>query len=1015
MKIPRLVVAVVAFSAPLTLVASVASPSVAGAATTDITSAGPLTDIGISTDLNCSVNHTGDGAGEWYGNTACGTLLASAGTLYGPASIPAGESASPRTPWSPISQTTVTGSGTSLDPYKIVTVDAAGTSGLQVTETDSYVVGQESYRNDITVTNTGRTSTSSVLYRGGDCYLQSSDSGYGTYNSGTGAIACTTGLTPGSRIEQMLPLTAGTHYFEGFYNALWANIGTQNPFPDTCDCSTHEDNSVGLSWGVSLGAGATKTYSSIVTFSPLGVAPVTLTKTADVGSVAAGGTDGYTITAANSNAGPVTLATLTDTLGAGFSYQPGTTTGATTADPGISGQMLTWTGIVVPSGGTASVHFDVTAPISPNTYNDDAEGTATGVTIVGTGPTAPVIVTAGSAAATTLTVAAANGDYADATSVSGTLTNTNTSAAVSGKSVKFTLNGSETCTGTTNASGIASCSITPGEAAGPYPLAATFAGDSNFLSSNGSNTFTVTHEETALSYTGDTSVANGQPMTLSGVLTTDDPSAATGLAGKSVLFTLGSGTPQTCSGTTNATGVASCSIASVSQTVGPSVPVAANFAGDTYYQPSSASATTAVSGSGSGGGRDRCQLQQTSGISTTSGGTATAAKANMTTTASGGEGTVTISGYPHDPVTAPAGFVPTCFFDVSLSPANTFTSVVINDCNPQTGTTLVWFNPSGNSGSGEWESVVGDPGPTVSAGPPLCIDVTLDGKTSPNLSQLTGTVFAAAHDVSGLPSPLPPPEPPPLSANGGYWLVASDGGIFSFGGSQFFGSTGAQHLNKPVVGMTSTPDGNGYWLVASDGGIFAFGDASFFGSTGAQHLNQPIVGMDSAPGGQGYWLVASDGGIFAFGNAKFFGSTGNRHLNKPIVGMVSTADGGGYWMVASDGGIFAFGDARYFGSTGAQHLNQPIVGMATTPDGGGYWLVASDGGIFAFGDASFFGSTGNQHLNKPIVGMASTPDGKGYWLVASDGGIFSFGDAPFIGSTGAQHLNQPIVGMAALF
>ncbi|HEX9314021.1 MAG TPA: S8 family peptidase, partial [Actinomycetota bacterium] len=34
---------------------------------------------------------------------------------------------------------------------------------------------------------------------------------------------------------------------------------------------------------------------------------------------------------------------------------------------------------------------------------------------------------------------------------------------------------------------------------------------------------------------------------------------------------------------------------------------------------------------------------------------------------------------------------------------------------------------------------------------------------------------------------------------------------------------------------------SGYWLVASDGGIFSFGDAHFFGSTGSVHLNQPIV------------------------------------------------------------------------------------------------------------------------------------------------------------------------------
>ena len=50
-------------------------------------------------------------------------------------------------------------------------------------------------------------------------------------------------------------------------------------------------------------------------------------------------------------------------------------------------------------------------------------------------------------------------------------------------------------------------------------------------------------------------------------------------------------------------------------------------------------------------------------------------------------------------------------------------------------------------------------------------------------------------------------------------------------------------LNQPIVGMASTPGGRGYWLVASDGGIFSFGDARFFGSTGALHLNRPIVGM----------------------------------------------------------------------------------------------------------------------------------------------------------------------------
>jgi hypothetical protein len=246
----------------------------------------------------------------------------------------------------------------------------------------------------------------------------------------------------------------------------------------------------------------------------------------------------------------------------------------------------------------------------------------------------------------------------------------------------------------------------------------------------------------------------------------------------------------------------------------------------------------------------------------------------------------------------------------------------------------------------------------------------------------------------------------------GYWLDASDGGIFTYPNNLFYGSTGGLKLNAPMVGMAATPDAQGYWLVASDGGIFSYGDALFHGSRGGQPLNAPIVGMAATPTGNGYWLVASDGGIFNYGDAGFFGSRGGQPLNKPIVGLAATADGQGYWLVASDGGIFSYGDALFYGSTGALKLNKPVVGMASTPTGLGYWLVASDGGIFNYGDGQFYGSTGSIVLNKPVVGMAGSPSGQGYWLVASDGGVFNYGDAPFQGSAGALHLNAPVVGMA---
>ena len=206
------------------------------------------------------------------------------------------------------------------------------------------------------------------------------------------------------------------------------------------------------------------------------------------------------------------------------------------------------------------------------------------------------------------------------------------------------------------------------------------------------------------------------------------------------------------------------------------------------------------------------------------------------------------------------------------------------------------------------------------------------------------------------------------SSSTGYVLVGADGSIFTYGSASYFGSSGQINpglpaggsnstiLTKPIVGAGEAANNSGYWLVASDGGIFAFGSAKFYGSMGGKPLNKPVVGMTATSDGKGYWLVASDGGIFAFGDAQFYGSTGSLNLNMPIVGMTATSDGKGYWFVASDGGIFAFGDAQFYGSLGNKQISKPIVGLAMTPDGLGYWMVDSAGGIYPFGDAPNLGS-----------------------------------------------------------
>ena len=180
---------------------------------------------------------------------------------------------------------------------------------------------------------------------------------------------------------------------------------------------------------------------------------------------------------------------------------------------------------------------------------------------------------------------------------------------------------------------------------------------------------------------------------------------------------------------------------------------------------------------------------------------------------------------------------------------------------------------------------------TWSSGPLSC---TVNGLTN-------GTAYTFSVVATNLigPSPVSASSSAvtPVTA-GGYRLVATDGGIFSFGDLRFLGSTGGIALTRPMVGMANTASGSGYWLVASDGGIFAFGDANFRGSTGGIALTKPVVGMERTTSGNGYWLVASDGGIFAFGDAAFRGSTGGIALTKPIVGMERTTSGNGYWLVA---------------------------------------------------------------------------------------------------------------------
>ena len=186
-----------------------------------------------------------------------------------------------------------------------------------------------------------------------------------------------------------------------------------------------------------------------------------------------------------------------------------------------------------------------------------------------------------------LAVDDATSDYHDPGTLRAVLTDAKTGDPIGGRSVAFTMS-TESCSDTTNASGVATCSVIPQVAAGDYPIDASFGGDAQHNPTTGTATYTVTREETTTTYTGPTVIQNGQSLTMSGVLEED---GVVPIAGRTLTLTLGTGgSAQSCTGTTNASGSASCAV-TVSQPLGPGT-VSAAFAGDAFYEPSSDSAST---------------------------------------------------------------------------------------------------------------------------------------------------------------------------------------------------------------------------------------------------------------------------------------------------------------------------------------------------------------------------------------------------------------------------------------
>ena len=163
-----------------------------------------------------------------------------------------------------------------------------------------------------------------------------------------------------------------------------------------------------------------------------------------------------------------------------------------------------------------------------------------------------------------------------------------------------------------------------------------------------------------------------------------------------------------------------------------------------------------------------------SGANPGPGGSASATSTSLTgsiTATGAGVGAVTDGRYATDPVGAPSFNASGSYFDVGVSIPNAFTSVTIDDCDLNGGTTVQWWNPAANGGTGGWQPASAQ---TFSAGPPPCVTLTVDATTSPSLAELTGTVFAAAGSPgSPFPGGTGPLSPPTAARVSGADRVAT--------------------------------------------------------------------------------------------------------------------------------------------------------------------------------------------------------------------------------------------------
>ena len=271
-----------------------------GAPTTVTIASSPLTVV-VGSDTSAQVyNSNVPGTGQFFppdcgpGETADnGVFVSLSGVVYGPdfANHPCGSASNAYTPWTQVSMTPVSGTGTAGDPFTVVIVVDAGVTGLRLTETLTYIAGQPQYNMSLVFSNVGNTALTWDTFTGSDLFLADNDAGFailqGTSAGGRGANASCLQLQ--YVILFLTPTPADRWAAEG-YSTVWDEILAGN-LSNTVESAVCQDNGAAVEWtqrsltpggsltigtGVSFTGSAVPQGATVPTLSTLGLAALIL-------------------------------------------------------------------------------------------------------------------------------------------------------------------------------------------------------------------------------------------------------------------------------------------------------------------------------------------------------------------------------------------------------------------------------------------------------------------------------------------------------------------------------------------------------------------------------------------------------------------------------------------------------------------------------------------------------------------------------------------------------------------